>query len=269
MAGKNEVKIRITGDTTGLATAASKADKSIDGLGKNTATGGKLIGGAMAGAGVAIAAFGMSAIKSYESAGKETMKLKRLTGEGAEAMSALRVVAQQSGVGMDTLTKSITVFSKATPGQTKALEEMGVSAKNADGSTRPFTATLGDLAEQFAGSEDNAWKTRQAMKLFGKAGADMVPLLNKGKDGIAELTEKAKKMGLVMGEEGLEKIKAQVAAQRDLSAAVEGLKLQIGEQLVPVMETSMGVLTKVVATWVEMPGPMKNVLICTAALAGA
>ena len=201
---KNEVKIRITGDNSGLSTSLQESEAKLGGLQTKSAGGSKVIGGAFLAAGAAVAAFGVSSVKAFETAGKETAKLSRLTGGTAEDMSTLRFIGQQTGVSFDTLAKSVTIFSKSAQGAgKKALDDLNVSMKNADGTTRPFTAVLGDLAGRFQAMPNGLEKNALAMKLFGKSGADMVPLLNRGKDGIAELTAKAKEMGVVLNEEAL------------------------------------------------------------------
>ena len=49
--------------------------------------------------------------------------------------------------------------------------------------------------------EDGAGKTALAIKLFGKSGADLIPLLNQGRAGIKELTDEAAKLGIVISTE--------------------------------------------------------------------
>lgn len=264
---KNEVKIKITGDTTGLSRSVGTADREIAGLaGTTTKSSGAMKTAFLAG-GAAVAAFGASSIKTFETAGKETLKLTRLTGGTAEEMSTLRFVARQSGVGFDTLTKSITILSKGTKAQTDAFADLGIVTTNADGSTRPFMSTLSDLAAKFEAMPNGAEKNALAMKLFGKSGADMVPLLNKGRDGIAELTAKAKEMGVVLDQSALDSVKKQVAAQRDLSASVEGLKMQVGQQLLPIMETGVKVLTTLTSAWAGLDAPVKNTITGAAGVA--
>jgi hypothetical protein len=39
------------------------------------------------------------------------------------------------------------------------------------------------------------------MDLFGRSGANLIPLLNQGSEGITELEQKARELGVTMGEE--------------------------------------------------------------------
>ena len=53
----------------------------------------------------------------------------------------------------------------------------------------------------FASMEDGAGKTALAMALFGKSGAALIPLLNSGASGIEQMTEEARRFGVVIDTE--------------------------------------------------------------------
>jgi lambda family phage tail tape measure protein len=55
------------------------------------------------------------------------------------------------------------------------------------------------ISERFAGMADGANKTAIAMSLFGRSGAQLIPLLNGGRDGVEKLRAEAEKLGLVIG----------------------------------------------------------------------
>lgn len=48
---------------------------------------------------------------------------------------------------------------------------------------------------------DGADKSALAMKVFGKSGMELIPLLNEGSDGITKLTDRARELGLVFDEQ--------------------------------------------------------------------
>lgn len=57
------------------------------------------------------------------------------------------------------------------------------------------------IAEKFASMEDGAKKTALAMALFGKSGADLIPLLNGGSKGLDQARKEAEKFGLVISDD--------------------------------------------------------------------
>ena len=77
----------------------------------------------------------------------------------------------------------------------KALKALGVDL------SQPLDKALADVAEKLQGIKDPILQTTTILAIFGKNGAALKPLLNEGAEGIAALTEEAKKLGGVFGEE--------------------------------------------------------------------
>lgn len=126
-------------------------------------------------------------------------------GASTEELSALGFAAEREGVKLDQLTTSLGKLTKtlsaAAAGskeQETLLKALGISATTADGQLRGTTSVLLDIAEVFEKLPDGATKSDIAMKLFGKSGMSLIPLLNQGADGIEELTKQAERLGLVV-----------------------------------------------------------------------
>lgn len=219
---------------------------------------------AAAGAGGAVLAMGKSMAGTYEQAARQTMKFQRLTGATVEDASRLRVVAQQSGIEVDKLGAAFVRLSKNadTSAGKKALNELGVSLTDANGKALPLKDQLLKLSEGFAKSGNAAAKNRAALALFGKSGADLLPLLNRGAKGIDELMAKADKLGLTMTDKDLGRFKDYIKAQRELSLAFEGLRMQVGREIFPIVASQMkaaaGVATELVGAFTKLPDPVKQ-----------
>ncbi|WP_370487651.1 phage tail protein [Stenotrophomonas maltophilia] len=84
-----------------------------------------------------------------------------------------------------------------------------------------------DLADRFKAMPDGAEKAALAVDIFGKAGAEMIPFLNQGRDGIGALKQEAAELGL--------QLSADTAAQAgNFNDALDKLKLatqSIGNQI--------------------------------------
>jgi hypothetical protein len=78
----------------------------------------------------------------------------------------------------------------------EAFTALGISVTDAQGNLRGTEEVLLDVAERFAGMEDGAGKTALAMAMFGRSGADLIPMLNAGRDGIGQMTAEAQRFGL-------------------------------------------------------------------------
>ena len=235
-------------DLAGVASASSGVGASLTKLGVVTAT---------AGAVGVVALKGLA--ESYEAAGKETLKLQRLTGGTAEDMSRLRFVAQQSGIAFDTLSGSVVKLSRSAAGEgARTLEQLGVSFRDGAGNSRAYIDVLGDLAAKFQALPNGVEKNALALKLFGRSGADLIPILNKGRDGIAELAAKSDEFGATLSGKDTDAVKEAIKTQRDFQAAIDGLKVSLGREVFPALETVAKATTAVAKAFNAAGGPLKG-----------
>ncbi len=152
--------------------------------------------GALAGLGVtAWAATMIADIRSTYDEWDELGKAAQRAGfQSAQAMAEFEYAAKLAGVGAAGLETAIGKLSSkmadAAGGNRQAQQlfaTLGVSVKDATGQLRATEEVLTDLAQAFAGWKDGPEKSALALDLFGKSGKELIPLLNGGKSGLAEL----------------------------------------------------------------------------------
>src|SRR5436190_12410406 len=189
------------------------------------------------------------AISSASGLGSEVSKMRRELGLSAEDASKLHFATQELGIPFDNAERSFIKFEKGLAGVSdaedltfttgKALKDnikaLGVEVDNADGTARPFNDILADLSDKFKEMPDGVQKTALATQLFGKSGAELLPILNQGHEGLAKFGEEAEKMGLVLDNETTAALKKQKLEMREFHAALEGVEVQIGIALIPVL----------------------------------
>ncbi len=145
-------------------------------------------GGAVASAFVAMT---KSAIDTSDELGKMAQRVnvpvEALTGLVHAANSAnIETASFEKGLG--TLNKTLAAAATNTASDAAAaFQAVGVAVKDSTGRIRPAEQILLDLAQKFSGFEDGAEKAALATQLFGKAGADLLPMLNLGRNGIVEI----------------------------------------------------------------------------------
>ena len=122
------------------------------------------------------------------------------TGIATEALSQLAFAAKMSGVETDSFTSALVKFNKAiaegasgSGNAADAFKSIGISAAELKASSPDQVLAM--VAEKFAGFADGANKTALAIAIFGRAGADLIPLLNEGATGISAMREEADKLG--------------------------------------------------------------------------
>ncbi len=137
---------------------------------------------------VAIGAASVGALRDFiDRTIEATAALQQLseqTGASTTALSGLAPVATISGTAMETIGTNLSKLSKALAGvddegadASKALQFLGITAKDSGGNLRDPAEVLNDVALKLAQFEDGAGKTALAMDLFGKSGASMLPFL--------------------------------------------------------------------------------------------
>lgn len=170
------------------------AFKSVKGGLNDLSTSVGAVTGKIAGLTAVLAAIGSAAqVKGLVDSADNMNKLSQKTGIAVSELSSLSNTADLAGVSNDQLASALVKLNKniaeaASGGkeQSEAFRNLGISVKDANGNIRPTSDILGDVAGAFQGAADGATKTQYAMALFGKAGADLIPFLNTGKQGIKE-----------------------------------------------------------------------------------
>lgn len=186
----------------------------------------------------------------------EMSKAAQKIGVDVESLSGLKFAADQSGVafeslqnGLKKLNQSLFDFDTATDAGAQSLKKFGVLVGD-------DTATaLGKIADGFEDIPDGVQKTSIAMAIFGKAGADLIPLLNGGSKSIEELTARAKELGIVF--DGAAAKQAELFNDKisEMKTALGGVFIQISVGLLPVLSA----LTDELASSVKVGGQWKSV----------
>jgi hypothetical protein len=202
-------------------------------------------GAAIAGAG--ILAMGLKFSGEFVDIGREVLKVQRYTGMTAEAASVLRYQAQATGVDTDKLTKSLGFLAKGMQTAPDKFTELGISVRDSSGKLRNTNDVLLEVVDKITATTNATERLAIAQSIFGRSGADLLPFLMRGRDGLAELAAEAEKYGLVLNDQNLVAVKESVQAHREFDAAVQGLKMSIGEQFLPLATTATELMADLAA----------------------
>ena len=230
-----DLLIRIIGDPSSAKKAMAETESSGSKMGATLGKVGVAAAAGVAAIGAAAVAFGADSLHAFGSLAGSVAKMQRLTGGTAEDMSRLAFEAKETGVSQETLEKSMLKLSKAAMAGNKAFTYYGIATKDAHGNMLPMKDVLENSADVFAKMPAGIAKNALAMQLFGKSGTDLLPMLNKGRKGLKELGEESDKYGTTIGQKSVDAYKKNVIAGRQMHAAMEGLKVQIGEKLMPIV----------------------------------
>lgn len=189
--------------------------------------------------------------KAAQSTGIATARLSELAYAGDLADTSLEDLISSAAK----LNRNAVEAANGTKAQAEAFAALGVSVKDANGFIRPTDQILSDVAERFSQLEDGARKSALAQEIFGKSGANLLPLLNGGAAGLREAAMEASAFGLVVSSEAgkaaedfndnltrLEKI-AQGAANT-LAADLLPALVPVSNQLVELAKQSLNYETR-------------------------
>jgi hypothetical protein len=191
----------------------------------------------------------------------ETYKLQRMTGMTAEAASEMIAVSDHMGVSFDSLSSSIMMIARRMGGL-KGIEDMVVDAsgktvdifekyhvavKNADGSTKSLTDVFGQIRKKIQEAGDQSERLRIATQFFRMNAVELLPVLTLSDSKWKELAEDAKKYGIILSAGNVNAVRQYTMAHRDLDDAILGLKLTIGNELIPMLTESTKKLAEATA----------------------
>src|SRR5690606_375426 len=108
-------------------------------------------------------------------------------------------------VEIDALEKGLVKFNKtigdAAGGsklQSETFKALGINLRDQNGSLKDTDDLLLEVSDKFQTFRDSAAKTALAVNLFGRSGADLIPMLNEGADGFREAYEEADEFGRIV-----------------------------------------------------------------------
>jgi hypothetical protein len=245
MATIGKLAVQITADTKGLSTGLKGAGSEVDSFGtriEGLATKLRTIGPVAAAAG---AAFAVGMVRNVANTADALGKLSTRTGVAVEDLSRLQYAASLSDVSTQELSGGITRLSRSmsdaasgTGEAGKAFEAMGITIKNQDGTLRSQVDVLNDIADRFASYQDGAQKSALAQQIFGRAGTQLITVLNGGSQALKSMGEESDRLGNTIDQKT-----AKAAEQFNdditrLSTAIGGLSRQIAGPVIQSLATA-------------------------------
>jgi len=250
----------------GLTSAAGKVSGGLRGT--LSAVGG--LSGAMGSlvplvSGAGLVGLGKSAIDAAD----DMNDLAQKTGVSVEQLSRFKQAAAASGTDIESVGAAMIKYGKNAASTGKgneklvaALDELGISSKDAAGNLKSSDQVMLEVADRFKAMPDGANKSRIAIDLFGKAGANLVPLLNGGSDAVKSLTATMTTPFAKASD-----------AFNDKLVSIQGKLAQVGASVGSALLPALNLLSDVVIGlahgFTALPGPIQALIGVVAALIAA
>ena len=234
--------------------------------------------GAAAG-GAFLAGMGM-AMKGAADYADEIAKATQKTGMQTEALSALRYAAEQSGVsfqqlemGLARMQRSAKEAADGSAMYAEAYQQLGVSVTDVNGELKAGETLFREIAQALAAMPNDTERAALAMEIFGRSGAQLLPLLNQGTQGIDKLMERAEKLGLVLDQETAEAAERFNDSLSDLKLGTQSIAMAISSSLFPALSENNEAIAEYLGSIAEFikehPTATKLVMLFAGGLSGA
>src|SRR5260221_270975 len=216
---------------------SSIVGEAFDGIGKSSngiAQAATALGG-LAAAGIAVAA-GLSLMaKEGAEVTERLSQISQKTGISTHDLQVLEAAGQSVGLSLDDMVIGFRKFDQAITGNgrhagaaTSVLKQLGITA-------RDNREALLQAADAFKGMEDGPKKAADAVALFGKSGLNMIPFLNKGRNGILEFEDAVDTFGPKITKQGIENTEAWKVSVEKLSLSWQNMAVTISDQVLPAL----------------------------------
>lgn len=225
---RSEFRIGLKDET---ARGVASINRSLDSL-KTKAV--ALGAGLTAGAGI----FGALVTQSANLA-DELGKTAQRAGVTVEALSGLQYAAKLSDVdigalsgGLQKLARTMATAAGGGKEAQEAFQALGISFTDSSGKLRQTDVVFAEIADKFSKLPDGATKTALAMQLLGRSGAQMIPLLNAGADGLAQYREEAQRLGLIISTETSKAAEEFNDNLTRIQSALQGISLALTKDVI-------------------------------------
>lgn len=226
LSSMNKAKSEFLGITGSMQTAVGGIGAAFNGLGGVVSTVmGVLAGGSMF----------SSVIDKAKEVGGEVLKLSKAFAISAEEASVLRIALDDTFISVDDMVEAKSRLQKQLVKNEESFEALGVATRDNNNNFRGTIEIMSDVNSKLKEFKEGTDQDIEGIKIYGKGWEDAKKTLKVTAEVINEARERAEKLHLVFGGEGLQQVKAYRMGMKDLDDVAESLKVQIGIQLLPAL----------------------------------
>jgi hypothetical protein len=172
----------------------------------------------------------------------------QLLGGNAEAASTWSAIANIMGIDIGMVDRAFAKLStNLNSGTSPALKQMGIAGEYANGKLRPLNDVVNEAADYFRAHAGAANNAALANELFGRAGYQLLPILEQGSAGLAAFSAEARKYGLILDAEAIQRNAAFTFQLKEAEMAVRGLGISLGNAALPGVAALGQALSRVIS----------------------
>ena len=196
-------------------------------------------------------------------------KLSRQTGIAADSLQAYVNAGKLAGVeqatiekGLRRLAQSMREADQGVATYADAYKALGVSVRDSDGNLKESEVVLAQLADRFKEMPNGATKAALAMEIFGRSGAQLIPMLNEGGDAL----ERWNYQTSANFSQNAEYFNDQITM---LGFGFDGFRKQLADALLPTLNELVGVFQEILDSENDWTGLFKVIEVAIRSVAFA
>lgn len=176
-------------------------------------------------------------------------------GIGAERLQSLQYAAKMSGATAEDMNSALGKLNeniaKAAAGKNEELaslfKKLGISLSDANGHVRTAADVLPEFADAIQRNTNSSVRARMAIAAFGDAGQKLIPMLQDGSKGLADMEKRAHDLGLTMSQDDVKAAASLGDKFTDLGSVFDSFGNTISAKLAPVLGPLIDDLTEFLA----------------------
>lgn len=176
-------------------------------------------------------------------------------GIGVDRLQSLQYAAKMSGATAEDMNSALGKLNeniaKAAAGKNEELaslfKKLGISLRDANGHVRTAADVLPEFADAIQRNTNSSVRARMAIAAFGDAGQKLIPMLQDGSKGLADMEKRAHDLGLTMSQDDVKAAASLGDKFTDLGAVFDSFGNTISAKLAPVLGPLIDDLTKFLA----------------------
>lgn len=171
---------------------------------------------------------------------------KTLEGWGA-ALSRAGMDQDALAGGMRTLSRQLEGLGSGSEKSVAAFGKLNTGMTAAEMASLSTEQAIRLIADRFAGMSDGAEKAALSQELLGRAGLQLLPVLNQGSAGLDRAAKDAERFGLILTDTQRNALKNYDNALDNLSLALDGFKKQVAAAFAPSLTKTIEMMTSAVS----------------------
>lgn len=176
-------------------------------------------------------------------------------GIGVDRLQSLQYAAKMSGATAEDMNSALGKLNeniaKAASGKNEELaslfKKLGISLRDANGHVRTAADVLPEFADAIQRNTNSSVRARMAIAAFGDAGQKLIPMLQDGSKGLADMEKRAHDLGLTMSQDDVKAAASLGDKFTDLGSVFDSFGNTISAKLAPVLGPLIDDLTEFLA----------------------